>query len=129
MTIQFAFILLMIFIILSLQVKAIIDAHEGDLDVTEAACAELHIGLDDAGIMPSPRVPKGKGKRTQDDDDALPSPLDPWSDPESHPLTSSPPYPIGTDLEKCRLVHDAGERLVRTLVAASQHPPSSLMMG
>ena len=44
----------MIFIILSLQVKATIDAHEGDLDAAEAACAELEIGLGDDDIMPPP---------------------------------------------------------------------------
>lgn len=57
------------FIILSLQVKATIEEHQGDLCAAETACVEVGVALDDENM---PTVTKGKGKRLQEDrEDAL----------------------------------------------------------
>ncbi|XP_041349275.1 uncharacterized protein LOC121368602 [Gigantopelta aegis] len=51
-------------------VKATIDAHEGDLDAAEAACAEKQVGLKEADIIP-PLPSSSRRKRAQDEDGAL----------------------------------------------------------
>uniref|UniRef100_UPI00358E3DCC uncharacterized protein n=1 Tax=Myxine glutinosa TaxID=7769 RepID=UPI00358E3DCC len=51
-------------------VKATIDAHEGDLDAAEAACAEQQVGRKEADIIPT--LPSSsRRKRAHDDDGAL----------------------------------------------------------
>lgn len=55
---------------MSLQVKATIQQHRGDLDAAETACADLEIGLDELTPTPS-STPSSSRKRPQDPDSAL----------------------------------------------------------
>lgn len=55
---------------MSLQVKATIQQHKGDLDAAETACADLQIGLDELTPTPS-STPSSSRKRPQDPHSAL----------------------------------------------------------